>query len=485
MGVGLRPETGLTQPTVFGLTDSIQGIVNTSPALNKHFDEFTQVYDERFSKDYGFFRPVVSEVVHDYLQCGDLAHGFARVRCPDCHHEFLLAFSCRGRWFCPSCHAKKVVQFGELLRENVLYPVPHRQYVFSIPILLRKYFLYNRKLLSDLCRAAHKSLLVFFRTVLGKPEGVLATVMAIQTFGDYAKWHPHIHSITADGLFDERGVFYCMPKAADIQPLAELVRANVLTMLKRKGLIDDRLIANLMTWRHTSGFSVHNGVRLARDDQAGQTAVAQYILRNPFAQGKITFNDATAMVVYKSKMTQGKTEGGKKNFAVYPVCDFIAAITQHIPEKGSQMVRYYGWYSNKMRGERKKQEELAAAKEVDGVGTNDTEGVEMVDVSNYKPRRIPSPTWRECIKKIWEVDPLTCPHCQAEMKILSFIAEPKLIRKILEHLKLWQPPPVPGRSPPARAGPLLKQETEPIPEIIHEPLDDGWPQFEEPFIAVD
>jgi len=116
--------------------------------LHSHFDEFIHADDARFAKDYGFFRPVVAEVVHDYLECGDLTHGFARVRCPDCRHEFLLAFSCRGRWFCPSCHAKKVVQFGELLRENVLYPVPHRQYVFSIPILLRKYFLYNRKLLS-------------------------------------------------------------------------------------------------------------------------------------------------------------------------------------------------------------------------------------------------------------------------------------------------------------------------------------------------
>ncbi len=43
------------------------------------------------------------------FECGDLKKGFgvsttlrlpARIRCPDCHHEFLLAFSCRGRWFC-------------------------------------------------------------------------------------------------------------------------------------------------------------------------------------------------------------------------------------------------------------------------------------------------------------------------------------------------------------------------------------------------
>ena len=85
-----------------------------------------------------------------------------------------------------------------------------------------------------------------------------------------------------------------MPKDADIQPLAELFRASVLKILKRKGLIDARLIGNLMKWRHTSGFSVHNGVRLARDDSKGQTAVAQISERSetsvypakPFRPGK-------------------------------------------------------------------------------------------------------------------------------------------------------------------------------------------------------
>lgn len=106
-----------------------------------------------------------------------------------------------------------------------------------------------------------------------------------------------------------------------------------------------------------------------------------------------------------------------------------------------------------------------------------------MEVSNYKPRRIPTSTWRECIKKIWEVDPLTCPHCQAEMKIISFIAEPKLVRKILEHLKLWVVPF--GRPPPAGADPLPGHDSKPPDEIIYVPIDDGWPQYEEPFIMVD
>ena len=32
-----------------------------------------------------------------YLQCGILAHGFARARCEQCGQDFLVAYSCKGR----------------------------------------------------------------------------------------------------------------------------------------------------------------------------------------------------------------------------------------------------------------------------------------------------------------------------------------------------------------------------------------------------
>jgi hypothetical protein len=48
-------------------------------------------------------------------------------------------------------------------------------------------------------------------------------------------------------------------------------------------------------------------------------------------------------------MSHGKN---KKNFEVFSAEEFIAAITQDIPEKNFQLVRYYGWYSNRSRGDR-------------------------------------------------------------------------------------------------------------------------------------
>ncbi len=114
-------------------------------------------------------------------------------------------------------------------------------------------------------------------------------------FGDYAKWHPYIHGIIADGLFRNHGLFHVMQQV-DVAPLAELFRAKVLAMLKKEGLPDNVFIDKLMKWRHTSGFSVDNSVRIARDDTTDITALAQYIIRSPFSLAKLSYNPNTGMV---------------------------------------------------------------------------------------------------------------------------------------------------------------------------------------------
>jgi ribosomal protein S27E len=78
------------------------------PCLSGPFDAILELYEEPYQSRYGFLRPIIPEVVNRFLDGGDLERGFARVRCDDCKHEYLLAFSCKGRWFCPSCHQKKV-----------------------------------------------------------------------------------------------------------------------------------------------------------------------------------------------------------------------------------------------------------------------------------------------------------------------------------------------------------------------------------------
>jgi hypothetical protein len=74
------------------------------------------------------------------VECGILAHGFARARCGQRDHDFLIAFSCNGRGVCPPCSAWRMVETASHLVDHVLPELPLRQWVLPAPKRLR-YFL--------------------------------------------------------------------------------------------------------------------------------------------------------------------------------------------------------------------------------------------------------------------------------------------------------------------------------------------------------
>jgi hypothetical protein len=60
--------------------------------------------------------------VEGYLRCGVLGHGFARVHCARCQQDDVVAFSCKGRGFCPSCGARRMADTAAWLVDRVLPP---------------------------------------------------------------------------------------------------------------------------------------------------------------------------------------------------------------------------------------------------------------------------------------------------------------------------------------------------------------------------
>jgi hypothetical protein len=124
--------------------------------------------------------------------------------------------------------------------------------------------------------------------------------------------------------------------------------------------------------------------------------------------------DQEGTVVYTSK--DGETT---KRF---PALEWLAAMCSHIPNRGEQMVHYYGYYTS--RGEN------ASRK----VWTDDTIPCILSPQGNEKAFR---KSWARLIQKIYEVDPLVCPKCQGSIRIISFIEDPSVIRDILNHLGLW------------------------------------------------
>lgn len=148
--VGAPPGTqapGVYQPRQ-SCTSSADGL------LDRLFRHLSLACEERFAPTSGSSRVLAPTVLERFLACGLLQHGFARIRCAACAHEYLLAFSCKSRYFCPSCHAKRLARWTLGLDEALLAPVPHRQVVLTIPKRLRPYCLYRRALLGDLARLA-------------------------------------------------------------------------------------------------------------------------------------------------------------------------------------------------------------------------------------------------------------------------------------------------------------------------------------------
>ena len=64
---------------------------NYFQCVSAHWEELEPAWDDLYQRQYGYFRPYINEVMLRFLDCGDLHSGFARVRCPDCGHEYLLA----------------------------------------------------------------------------------------------------------------------------------------------------------------------------------------------------------------------------------------------------------------------------------------------------------------------------------------------------------------------------------------------------------
>ncbi|RIL06880.1 MAG: hypothetical protein DCC75_10480 [Proteobacteria bacterium] len=297
-------------------------------------DELPRVWAERFQSEYGVLRDEVLKTFDEYLNCGLLCHGAARVYCDTCKHSLLVAFSCKKRGICPSCMAKRAVKFAEHLYDNVLLEVPHRHIIFTIPKRLRIYFRYDRGLSSILFDAAWGSLL----EVLGK-YGIPALVLTLQTAGEALNFHPHLHGCLANGLFS-KDVTFKEFKNIDQLKLTQRFEERVLAALHSRELISDDVVAQILSQDHT-GFSVWLGDPF--QDPDSERFVARYIERGPISLEKLSIQDD--IVTYTSKDGHAHEFDG---------LEFLALLSSHIAKPYESITRYYGFYSCRSRGERKK-----------------------------------------------------------------------------------------------------------------------------------
>ena len=112
--------------------------------------------------------------------------------------------------------------------------------------------------------------------------------------------HPHLHILTASGLFDSQGRFHLLPapSAESLDALTELFRQRFIQTLVSHKLLGEKRARDLLGWKH-SGFNLDAGEKaVAADDVDGRRRLAEYLLRAPFSLQKITWKEETSTVIY-------------------------------------------------------------------------------------------------------------------------------------------------------------------------------------------
>ncbi len=450
-----------------------------------------------------------------YLRCGILAHGFARIRCDACAAERLVAFSCKGRGVCPSCNARRMVEVAAHLTDHVLPPLPVRQWVLSLPKRIRPFLPHN----PGLAGAVLHVLLRVLRTTLQRaspgagPNAQLGAVSFLHRFGSALNPHFHFHVVVLDGLFSEEPdgsvTFHEAThlSAHDAHRLQRTLQRRVLRLFQRRGLLDDTTIALMLTWQGGGGFSLDASVRIHGADAAGRERLLRYCARPPFALerlrierrvdahegGSATASPGEAGIRQVCYHPARPTRDGRTVLALSPL-EFLAALSRLIPPPRVHRHRYHGVLAPNAR----LREQVVALGRQDGVAPIDVATVTHGDASPPAPAAAqsvgpasnpPQPTarsrWARLLARIYEVFPLLCPDCGADMRILAFLTAAEPVDAILRHLGLpTTPPPLsPARGPPQHhlgfdpdPGPDIDQtprydptEPEPVPDFDFDP----------------
>jgi hypothetical protein len=341
--------------------------------------------------------------------------------------------------------------FAEDVGQEVLGEVPIRQYVVTIPKMLRLYFKYDRKLLGELSRCLYESIKEMF--LAADPSGERRTsdrralpgmVSSVQTYGeDPSRFHPHVHSLVADGLLLPDGGFIPIPRPDPVQIML-LFRHKLLKSLLAEQKISHRLIDILLSWRHP-GFSVFQGEPVAPQDHDTRQRLARYCVHAPIALDRLHYDRRSRQVVYDGKDHKGSPRSDAAGSEVCAALDFLAALCTHIPDAGQQLIRYYGAWSHVRRA--RGRAVCAQAPQADA----SPQELEKDPVCGEQEARRLRSAWARLVKKVYEADPLICRRCGGRLKIIALIDSASIIERMLRHLKLWARPQRPPPDPPERS----------------------------------
>ena len=461
------------------------------PSYERHRPERTTLYElvrDNLSTLYGAIDDGALAVkipkhakkeLEAYLDCGLLCRGFARLKCGSCPESRLVAFSCKGRAFGPSCLGRRMCATAANLIEHVLPEVALRQWVLTFPFQWRRRLAQDGALLGALTRIFVESVQRFYAG-RGAPGGKTGAVTAVQRTSSDLRLNPHLHTVFLDGVYREDGSALAWEetphlRTRDVGEVLEQAVRRMVKHLRRRGALqtddddgddddpEQQLAASAVSgqappagpqWLRglpplepsaldydkplcasLDGFTLHAATRARALDTAGREALLRYVLRPPVAQERVEpRQDGLVRIVLKRAYADGTVAVDMDPLSL------LCRLATSVPPPRFHTVKYAGVLAPASAWRARIAPRAAPVEATDEAEPPKRAG------SGYRP-------WAELLKRTFEVDVLECPKCKGRMKLLAMVTEPRSVARYLA--RIGELTDVPGRSP-SRGPPYWK-----------------------------
>ncbi len=442
--------------------------------IERHWPEFQSHLSE-----VGSYLPRhVAREFDEYLDCGRLEHGFLRVRCEGCHHEHLVAFSCKRRGFCPSCGARRMAETAALLVDDVLPHKPIRQWVLSFPYPLRFLLANSPQVMSKVLGIVNRVISTHLVQKVGfnRTQAHTGAVTLIQRFGSALNLNVHFHILFIDGVYQEkynhklRFHRVTAPTVSELNALVATISQRVARHLERQGLLsrddessyltldlqdDDAMnqlqghsityriavgpqqgrkvftLQTIPSWEDDdfgtnqvgkiAGFSLHAGVATKTRERKKLERLCRYIARPAVSEKRLAFT-SRGLVRYelKTPYRDGTTH------VIFEPLDFMAKLAALVPKPRANLTRFHGVLAPNS----KHRINVTPAKRGKGGNTQDVKSKKSAErpVNEHKEM-----TWAQRLKRVFNIDITICNRCGGAVKIIACIEDPLVIKKILDH----------------------------------------------------
>jgi len=437
----------------------------------------------------------VQREFYAYLQCGILAYGFLRLGCDTCPKELLLPFSCKRRGFCPSCAGRRMAQTAAHLVERVIPWVPTRQWVVSVPVLLRYWMAASQELTAQVHTIIRTTIGQYYvnqAVTRGVPRDQVqpGSVTFIQRFGSALNLNLHFHCVFLEGVYLDRTDQGLKPRFltgdppsdADVADVLQKISHRVIRKLRQLGYLEaggdatvatgyDPLVEDAPALARTLAASVQQ--RMAFGERAGQhvrrigsgfghegehpaltgprcarvhgfslhanTAIPAH--RRDQLERLMRYTGRGAVALERLEQdTHGDLlypfthpwSDGTTGIRLSPL-ELLEKLAALVPLPRVHLVRYAGCLAPHST--------LRAAI----IPTRRQQGVDGEETTTGTPYW----SWARLLGRVFGLDMSTCPCCRrGSLRIIAVITQEAVITRILRHLQLASvPPPI----APARA----------------------------------